>query len=58
MHARPELDRRVLRVTHVYEEGMRFLNAGDQVPQARRLLDGRAIQVTPEAAKTIREQAE
>ncbi len=43
---------------HVYEEGMRFLNAGDQVPQARRLLDGRAIQVTPEAAKTIREQAE
>ncbi|MDE2993871.1 MAG: Panacea domain-containing protein [Chloroflexota bacterium] len=42
----------------VYEEGMRFLNAEDQVPRARRLLDGRAVQVTPEAAETIREQAE
>ena len=42
----------------VYEEGMRFLNAEDQVPQARRILDGRAVEVTPEAAKTIREQAE
>ena len=42
----------------VFEEGMRFLNAEDQAPQARRLLDGRAVQITPEAAKTIREQAE
>ena len=42
----------------VYEEGMRFLNAEDQVPPARRLLDGRAVRITPEAAKTIREQAE
>ncbi len=42
----------------VYEEGMRFLNAEDQVPQAHRLLDGRAVAITPEAAKTIREQAE
>lgn len=42
----------------VYEEGMRFLNAEDQVPPARRLLDGQAVAITPEAAKTIREQAE
>ena len=42
----------------VYEEGMCFLNTEDQVPPARRLLDGRAVAITPEAAKTIREQAE
>ena len=42
----------------VYAAGMRLLNAEDQAPAARRILNGPAVEITAEAAKTIREQAE